>query len=149
MNEGDLAAVLQIEKKSYSTPWPAGYFWGALRAGWSCWILEQKGEIRGYGVMRFQRDWAHIMNVCVAAKYRGHGLGRQILVHLLEVARVRGTRNAWLEVRPTNQIAINLYRSLGFRRRVIRKGYYPGPGGRQDAIVMVRPIRESTPPAGR
>ena len=51
----------------------------------------------------------------------------------------RGERATWvlLEVRASNQLAMNVYASQGFRRVGQRKGYYPaGQGQREDAIVM-------------
>jgi ribosomal-protein-alanine N-acetyltransferase len=39
-------------------------------------------------------------------------------------------------VRPSNQRARALYRSAGFHEIGRRRGYYPAPDGREDAIVM-------------
>ena len=42
----------------------------------------------------------------------------------------------YLEVRSGNERAIRLYRSLGFIDIGVRRDYYPGLVGREDAIVM-------------
>jgi len=55
--------------------------------------------------------------------------------YLLERARSAGMQEVFLEVRPSNPIAIHLYESLGFTRVGVRKGYYQATGGREDAWV--------------
>ena len=42
----------------------------------------------------------------------------------------------FLEVRPTNVRAIQLYHSFGFKEIGVRKGYYPASFGREDALVF-------------
>jgi ribosomal-protein-alanine N-acetyltransferase len=42
----------------------------------------------------------------------------------------------FLEVRPSNGRAIDLYTSLGFETIGLRRNYYPADQGREDAVVM-------------
>ncbi|NIR28770.1 MAG: ribosomal protein S18-alanine N-acetyltransferase [Gammaproteobacteria bacterium] len=137
MREEDLPRVLRIERETYTLPWSALFFLRALRSGWSCWVLERDEEIVGYGVARMRGDWAHIMNLCIAQRFRGRGLGARMLAHLLAQARAASAARAWLEVRPTNTVAIRLYERMGFRQKYRKRGYYPDPGRYQDALVMV------------
>jgi ribosomal-protein-alanine N-acetyltransferase len=138
MHESDLPAVYMLEKLCQFEPWPLWYFRRLLRRGDSCWVLEQGGEIVGFGIVSMVRHWAHIMNMCVATGHRRRGLGRRILIHLLAMAKLRHASHVWLEVRPTNRPALLLYRKQGFRKKHIRKDYYQARRGRQDAIVMAR-----------
>lgn len=144
MQESYLLGVYRLEVMSQPLPWPLWYFRRQLHKGASCWVLKEGEEIVGFGIVAFVKDRAHIMNMCVAPEYRRRGLGRHIMLHLLGVARQRCCRRVWLEVRRTNLPAIMLYRNLGFRTKQIRKGYYPTPKGRQNGLVMARPIRSST-----
>jgi ribosomal-protein-alanine N-acetyltransferase len=137
MQEKDVVAVYKLEKLSQPRPWPRWFFRKQLRTS-SCWVLEEQGMIVGFGIVVMVKDWAHIMNMCVAPGYRRRGLGHRIILHLLEVARRLQASHAWLEVRPTNIPAINLYRKMGFRKIQIRKNYYIIPSGKENAIVMVR-----------
>lgn len=137
MQEKDLRAVYKLEKLSQSQPWPDWYFRKQLRTA-SCWVLVQQGMVVGFGIVAMVKDWAHIMNMCVAPGYRRCGLGRRIMLHLLKFAKRQYASHAWLEVRPNNYPAINLYRKLGFRKKQIRKNYYVMPSGRVNAVVMVR-----------
>jgi ribosomal protein S18 acetylase RimI-like enzyme len=42
-----------------------------------------------------------------------------------------------LEVRPSNERAIGIYRGRGFVQIGVRRNYYPAPAGtREDAIIM-------------
>jgi ribosomal-protein-alanine N-acetyltransferase len=42
----------------------------------------------------------------------------------------------FLEVRPSNVVACDLYRSLGFNEIGVRRNYYPAQKGHEDALVM-------------
>ena len=141
MQASDLREVYRLEAMSQPVPWPLWCFRGLLRKGASCWVMETDKEIIGFGIVSFVKDWAHIMNMCVAPGYRRRGLGRRIMLQLLHVARQRHCKKAFLEVRPTNRPAIVLYRKLGFRTKQIRKNYYLTPTGRQNGLVMARPVR--------
>jgi ribosomal-protein-alanine N-acetyltransferase len=144
MQESDLPAVHRLEVMSQPIPWPLWLFRRQLREGASCWVLARAREILGFGVVDLRGPRAHIMNVCIAPRYRRRGLGRRIMLQLLRVARSHHCSCAWLEVRSVNRPAILLYRRLGFRKEELRKGYYPGPGARQDGLIMVRPLTGAT-----
>ena len=137
MQEKDIRAVYKLEKLCQPRPWPSWYFRKQLRTS-SCWVLEHQGMDVGFGIVSMVKDWAHIMNMCVAPGYRRRGLGRRILLQLLQVAKRHHAHHAWLEVRPSNLPAVNLYRKMGFRKIQIRKNYYMLPSGKENALVMVR-----------
>jgi len=140
MQEQDLPAVYRLEEASQFFPWPHWFFRRTLRRHASCWVLEKDNEIIGFGIIEIEKGVAHIMNMCVAAAYRRHGLGRRILLQLLVIAKTQHARKVWLEVRARNRPARLLYRKLGFRPKAIRKGYYLSPHGRQNAIIMARKL---------
>ena len=53
---------------------------------------------------------------------------------VLEVGRSIGGTDFTLEVRCSNQVAINLYKSIGFVSEGIRKNFYDFP--KEDAMIM-------------
>ncbi len=57
-----------------------------------------------------------IQNVGVVPEYRGRGLGQALLRQALEGFYQAGLRRAYLEVTAENAPAVQLYRSVGFRR---------------------------------
>jgi ribosomal-protein-alanine N-acetyltransferase len=70
------------------------------------------------------------------------GLGREVLARLLQLARRHRTETVLLEVRPSNRAAFELYRDMGFNEVGIRRGYYPGHNGREDAVILARDLTE-------
>jgi ribosomal-protein-alanine N-acetyltransferase len=121
-------------------------FRSAVRLQMSCWVLEADREIVGFGIAQRKMRWWHLMNVCIAANYRAMGLGKKMTAHLMSEARKQHAVYSWLEVRPNNRTAINLYKSLGFRGVTMRKNYYPSPRGRLPAIVMAKKLERKRQP---
>jgi [ribosomal protein S18]-alanine N-acetyltransferase len=140
MRPADLDRVVAIEANLYTHPWTRGNFADSLHAGYGCWTLERAGVVIGYGVLMPGVDEAHLLNLSVAAEAQRRGYGRLLLAHFMDLAREAGARSIYLEVRPTNLNARDLYRRDGFREVGIRRGYYPAHSGREDAIVMERKL---------
>lgn len=140
MLEGDLPAVLDIERRAYDFPWSERIFTDCIRVSYHCRVVEERGVIVGHSVMTAGAGESHVLNLCIAPERRRNGLARALLHHLLEEARTAGAQIMLLEVRPSNTAAIALYESLGFGRIGRRKDYYPDRDGREDAVVMSRAI---------
>ncbi len=60
---------------------------------------------------------ATIEDVVVASAYRGRHLGRQLVEHLLEEAKVFAPIEIQLTSKPVRVVANGLYQSLGFERK--------------------------------
>jgi ribosomal-protein-alanine N-acetyltransferase len=116
-------------------PWSEGVFRDCIRVGYLCRVVEFAAEVAGYGIMSYGAGEAHILNVCIRNDLRTAGVGRRLMDFLLERARAAEMRDVFLEVRPSNPVAIRLYESLGFARVGVRKAYYQATGGREDAWV--------------
>ena len=136
LRDGDVPAVVAIERTSYQFPWSEGIFRDCLRVGYTCRVVTAGVQIVGYGVMSIGAGEAHILNVCVAEAHRCRGIGRRLLALLVERAASAGMKEVFLEVRPSNAAAIRLYLALGFQRVGVRRGYYQAVGGREDAAVL-------------
>ena len=141
MTVEDLATVMAIELRAYPFPWTEGIFRDCLRVGYGGWVIERNGEIHGYSVMMAGGGEAHVLNLCVRPESRGQGLGRLMMEHMLTQASRLKADTLLLEVRPSNQVAIHLYYSMGFNELGMRKGYYPAVGGREDALILARHVR--------
>jgi len=85
-------------------------------------------------------DEAHLLNIGVAKRFQGQGYGARMLRHAMECARLGGAAKLFLEVRPSNEQAVSLYRHFGFRQIGLRKGYYPAIVGREDALIFDREL---------
>jgi [ribosomal protein S18]-alanine N-acetyltransferase len=136
MREQDIDQVLVIERQSYDFPWSSGIFSDCLRVGYCCWVLDAGRDLAGYGIMSVAIEESHILNVCVAPAARRQGHARGLMGHLMKTATVHGASIAYLEVRPSNEAALELYSDLGFRHVGTRRAYYPAHHGREDAYVL-------------
>jgi ribosomal-protein-alanine N-acetyltransferase len=148
MSEHDLTAVVALEQRAYEFPWSFGIFADCLRVGYCCWALEHGDTLAGYCIMSVAADEAHVLNVCVAPERRRQGHARRMLEHLAGIARGHRATVVFLEVRPSNPAAIDLYRDFGFRQLAVRRNYYPAREGREDALVFAYRLDEDTPADG-
>ncbi|EED35903.1 ribosomal-protein-alanine acetyltransferase [Luminiphilus syltensis NOR5-1B] len=79
---------------------------------------------------------ADVVDLRVAERLRGRGIGKQLLAASLQALRRLGMERCLLEVRESNRAARHLYAGLGFVETGRRRDYYPLAGGREDAILM-------------
>jgi len=136
MRSEDVAWIMHHEPCLYPYPWSAGNFSDSLSAGYLCRILLQGEQPVGYAVMMLILDEAHLLNISVVEAAQGQGAGRVLLSRMCDEARRSGATQCFLEVRPSNTTALSLYEHFGFEPIGRRRGYYPAPDGREDAIVM-------------
>jgi len=136
MNARDLDAVAALESSLQLFPWSRGNFADSLEAGHSVWVLRRGGDLIGFSVMMRVLDEAHLLNIGVAEACQGQGYGARMLRQVMENARLAGADRLFLEVRPSNARAVELYRHFGFRQIGLRKGYYPAVAGREDGLVF-------------
>jgi ribosomal-protein-alanine N-acetyltransferase len=133
----DLGAIETIERRSYPTPWSRSMFASELAKPSSICLgaFGAAGTLLGYLIISRYVDAWHVMNVAVDPAQRRRGIARSLLEQLFEVTAGDG-RGYTLEVRVSNEGAIELYEQLGFHRRGIRRGYYTD--NREDAVIMWR-----------
>lgn len=137
MVRADLSAVNTIEQASYPFPWSRGIFSDCLRVGYHCHVLTEDEVVRGYAIVSHALDEAHLLNLCIDPQRRRTGLASELLEHMVDDARMISASRMFLEVRPSNRAAMDLYRRHGFRVIGRRPGYYPARDGREDAVIMV------------
>jgi ribosomal-protein-alanine N-acetyltransferase len=136
MEPDDVVAVAAVEARSYEFPWSEGIFRDCLRAGYICCVAEIDHIVIGYSIMSVGAGEAHVLNICVSDLYRFRGIGSSLLEHMLEFAKSLQVVDVFLEVRPSNTVAVRLYQSRGFSQIGVRRGYYQAVGGREDAVVL-------------
>ena len=136
MQETDLDEVIAIEETVYPFPWTRAIFHDCLLVGYSCWVYQQQQDVVGYIVMSIAAGEAHILTLAVHPEFQGQGIAKHIIDHALENSREKSAGTIYLEVRPSNSRAIDVYQKAGFNEIGVRKGYYPDENGREDALVM-------------
>ena len=155
MTLADIPQVIAVEHASYSLTWPAKAYDYEL----------QKNDLAHYFVLHFlnqppnqpsiqpttqpattviglagfwlMADEIHISTIAVQPNWRGLGLGEWLLVRLLVEGQALGGVIATLEVRPSNQAALALYRKYDFQEAGRRSHYYSDNG--EDALILTTP----------
>ena len=92
------------------------------------------GKVCGYAGMWIVAGEGQITNVAVTKTARRMHAATAILDELFELATDAGAESFTLEVRVSNEPAINLYKGFGFREAGVRKGYYEDNA--EDALIM-------------
>lgn len=161
--ERDLERVMEIERRSFPTPWPAGLLRGYLgEEGFM--VGEEEGEVVGYILtglrtpsffsrlerrtrLLFRREreddpdlhTGHVMNLAVDPAHRRRGLGTELLQAGLAYLKDIGAEQVELEVRTGNREAIQLYRKFGFSIERLINHYYSNG---DDAYLMRLSLHE-------
>ena len=134
----DLSAIAALERECFSDPWNhrmlaesflSGHFYGSL--------LEEDGAVAANGGMVVFGEQAQVQLIGVAEMYRRCGRGGMILEDLISIAREKGVKHVFLEVRVSNSPALLLYLKHGFSGLYARSRYYADG---EDAIVMMKEL---------
>ncbi len=132
-----IETVCAIERAAYSHPWTPTNFSDSLVAGYHCQVLMGGDTVIGYFVAMKGVDEVHLLNFTIAPAFQRQGWAPLMLEALGGWSRAQSAQWVWLEVRKSNQRALDIYARQGFRRVGARKGYYPDLGNlREDAVVM-------------
>lgn len=136
MRREHLKGVLEIENSSFPTPWSEQAFAHEITgndfAHYIVALADKK--IAGYAGMWIILDEGHVTTIAVHPLQRRKAVGRRLLNELVAEAKRRGCTKMTLEVRPSNEAAIDLYQRTGFVSYGVRPGYYTDTG--EDAIIM-------------
>lgn len=134
----DGEGIYRVERLSFDDPWSLDAFRRELGENDVAFYLvaEINGVVEGYAGLWMIGDEGHITNVAVAPEHRGRGIGSALVCTLVERTVAAGLQSHTLEVRASNEEALNLYGKLGFVSVGRRPGYYQEP--KEDAIIMWR-----------
>lgn len=137
MRPDDVDAVVAIETEAFTSPWQRDTFLELIgRPNLELLVMEHPTlGIVGYAVLWCVLEQGELANLAIVPALRGQGLGRRLLERVIDVARARGVDTVYLEVRDSNEAALELYRSFGFSQVGLRRGYYDRP--REDARILM------------
>ena len=112
-------------------------------------VAEMDGELQGYIMCRIEKGWSkrgrlsparlcHVVSIAVMESYRRRGIGKALVEQAMDRGRkVYDSNEGYLEVRVSNEPAVNLYDKLGFTKVKRNYGYYLNG---EDAWVMATPL---------
>ncbi|MEM7796266.1 MAG: ribosomal protein S18-alanine N-acetyltransferase [Cyanobacteria bacterium P01_C01_bin.118] len=134
LNEQLLPAVLALDKICLGGLWTeAGYRREIDSPNSDLLVLFAEQQVIGLGCLWAILEEAHITTLAIHPDYHRQRLGQLLLVQLLQSARQRELTRATLEVRASNQPALNLYKKFGFCTAGRRKRYYSDG---EDALIL-------------
>ncbi len=135
MDKSHIKEIAQIERECFSDPWSEAALEEELYNPLASFIVAQRpdGAVLGYAGLHAVIDEGYLDNIAVRADYRGNGIADDLLDVFVRFGREH-LAFLTLEVRPTNEPAIQLYYKHGFAQVGRRKDYYQHP--REDAIIM-------------
>jgi ribosomal-protein-alanine N-acetyltransferase len=99
-------------------------------------VAEENGDVAGYIMCRVEVGLAnlglsglvkkgHVVSVAVLPEHRRKGVGEALVKEAMNAMKVQyNAKQCYLEVRETNEPAINLYKKLGFEIARTVNGYY-------------------------
>jgi ribosomal-protein-alanine N-acetyltransferase len=136
MTVEDVPAVVNLDQKSFSLPWPERSFRFELtdNPASRCWVAELDGKLVGMIVVWLIVDEAHVATLATHPDYRRQGIGKRLLSHALRNIMQDGARSSFLEVRESNLAAQEMYRQFGYEITGRRRRYYRDND--EDAILM-------------
>lgn len=140
----DLSQLVALEKRCFAND-------RLSKRSFSHWIkskhrvflvAESQGQLSAYGlvIMRKGTRLARLYSIAVDQGFEGKGIGRRILLALEKGTVEAGKLFLRLEVEKTNQRAINLYQSIGYKIFGDYQHYYENNG---DAFRMQKAIRQA------
>ena len=100
-------------------------------------VLDE--QLVGYAIGCREGNDFHLVNLAVEPSLRRQGWGSRLLGQLLLLVGEHGCRRCTLEVRATNDAAVQFYRRQGFQQFAVRLAYYRRP--RENALIMRKTIK--------
>jgi ribosomal-protein-alanine N-acetyltransferase len=128
----DIEHAAELEAAERSHPWTRGVFEDELDAENRVYLAADDGDLIGFGGLMLIDDEAHVTNLLVAEERRRAGVGRRLMLALVDAAVGEGARHLTLEVRSRNHAARGLYELFGLAPVGMRRGYY----GDDDALIL-------------
>lgn len=143
MQINDINSVAEIAQQTGLTTWTKQSLMDCLQFDYQNFILTQDAADKtffGFAIVLPQIDEAELLCIAIAPSFQNQGFGKQLLFMILEELKAQDRKKLHLEVRRSNAKAIALYRSLGFKEVGWRENYYPTDDGREDALLLTRPL---------
>jgi ribosomal-protein-alanine N-acetyltransferase len=148
-NTKDLESVIEINRRCLPENYASFFFMDTFQNCPSAFRVAEVGtQIVGYIMCRVEHGFSdvkrlkfvrkgHIISVAVLPEFRRAGIASELVKQALNALQGMRADECYLEVRETNETAIELYEKLGFSlaRRV---PHYYADGA--EALVMVLPL---------
>ena len=135
VDKEDVNGLYEVSSLSLKETWSLGSIEQELSNKFARYIVCKDGD----KVIGFIGAWliaseGQITNLAVHPDYRKKGIGKKLMKSLISSLKEEDCNAITLEVRESNTVAKNLYKSLGFLSEGIRKNFYED--NKEDANIM-------------
>lgn len=135
MSKKHIKDLAELEKECFNTPWTEKQLEEELESEYSLFLVALNDEtVAGYVGCQTTIDGGYITNVAVFTNMRGKGIAQKLLFELSNKIKEKNLEFITLEVRVSNESAINLYKKMGYQEVGKRKNFYKNP--KEDALLM-------------
>jgi ribosomal-protein-alanine N-acetyltransferase len=147
MTLDDVDQVVKIERLSFPSPWSRLQFVQEVRQNPLSYpfVLRRqdsgRSRVVGFCVCWIVRDELHVNNIAVHPSCRRLGYGEMMMRYAIGFGEANRCRRVTLEVRVSNQKAIDLYAKLGFRIVGEVPNYYEVE--RENAYILLKDLQLS------
>ena len=134
MGISDLEEAYKIELDVNPSPWKYETFLSSFEVGHKGLICKKDNLMIGFIIFSPISPEAHILSISVRNEMQSKGIGTLLLKSMLDQCKVMNYKKIFLEVRVSNEKAINFYEKFGFSKDAIRNNYYTDNS--EDALLM-------------
>ena len=134
MGLNDLEEAYKIELDVNPSPWKYETFLSSFEVGHKGLICKKDNLMIGFIIFSPISPEAHILSISVRNEMQSKGIGTLLLKSMLDQCKVMNYKKIFLEVRVSNEKAINFYEKFGFSKDAIRNNYYTNNS--EDALLM-------------
>jgi [ribosomal protein S18]-alanine N-acetyltransferase len=132
----DIDVIVDIENQRLPHPWKKKYLTDELTHDISYFFLAEdmlSNRVAGYIIFWIIEDQIELHKIVTSEDYQRKGVGKKLLLFMLEIAGQKKVNEIFLEVRISNLEAIKFYEFFHFKLTGIRKNYYIEP--QEDALI--------------
>ena len=134
MGFSDLEEAYKIELDVNPSPWKYETFLSSFEVGHKGLICKKDNLMIGFIIFSAISPEANILSISVRNEMQSKGIGTLLLKSMLDQCKVMNYKKIFLEVRVSNEKAINFYEKFGFSKDAIRNNYYTDNS--EDALLM-------------
>ena len=134
MGLNDLEEAYKIELEVNPSPWKYETFLSSFEVGHKGLICKNDNQMIGFIIFSPITPEAHILSISVRNEMQSKGIGTLLLKSMLDQCKVMNYKKIFLEVRVSNEKAINFFEKFGFSKDASRNNYYTDNS--EDALLM-------------
>ena len=136
LTQESVPEIFEIEYKAHRHPMSESNIASCFGQLYHNIGIYQNDLLVGFAIVHQVVDEATLMDICITPEVQGLGLGKTLMDEVIKSSKVRDAVVLQLEVRASNNSAIELYKKANFTETGCRTDYYPTDSGREDAVLM-------------